>query len=87
MREAADDCDVTRRKDPLAQIKNMRRPVERRAAAVSWGRVHDDGFNRVSDRDDAECGGHQLGLKLERRREKASFDVLVIKSVELPSEN
>ena len=29
----------------------------------------------------------QLGLKLERRREPASFDVLVIKSVELPSEN
>ena len=29
----------------------------------------------------------QLGLKLERRREKASFDVLVIKSVELPTDN
>ena len=29
----------------------------------------------------------QLGLKLERRKEPASFDVLVIKSVELPSEN
>ena len=29
----------------------------------------------------------QLGLKLERCREPASFDVLVIKSVELPSEN
>ena len=29
----------------------------------------------------------QLGLKLERSREKAPFDVLVIKSVELPSEN
>jgi len=29
----------------------------------------------------------QLGLKLERRRESAPFDVLVIKSVELPSEN
>jgi hypothetical protein len=28
-----------------------------------------------------------LGLKLERRREPAFFDVLVIKSVELPSEN
>jgi uncharacterized protein (TIGR03435 family) len=29
----------------------------------------------------------QLGLRLERRREKAPYDVLVIKSVELPSEN
>jgi len=29
----------------------------------------------------------QLGLKLERRREKASFDVLVIRSVELPTDN
>ena len=29
----------------------------------------------------------QLGLKLERRPEPAPFDVLVIKSVELPSEN
>jgi Protein of unknown function (DUF3738) len=29
----------------------------------------------------------QLGLKLERRREKAPYDVLVMKSVELPSEN
>jgi uncharacterized protein (TIGR03435 family) len=29
----------------------------------------------------------QLGLKLERRAEKAPYDVLVIKSVELPSEN
>ncbi len=29
----------------------------------------------------------QLGLKLERRGEKASFDVLVIKSVELPTDN
>jgi len=29
----------------------------------------------------------QLGLKLERRRESAPFDVLVIKSVGLPSEN
>jgi len=29
----------------------------------------------------------QLGLKLERRREPAPFDVLVIKSVELPSDN
>jgi uncharacterized protein (TIGR03435 family) len=126
LRKAAADCEVTRRKDPLA----LRTPLPSNGGLMSAGYtcttidsvagaveltlnaavINETGltgrWDYVISHNGLESGmkparggtpmeypsifkavEEQLGLKLERRREKASYDVLVIKSVELPSEN
>lgn len=128
LRKAANDCNETRPKDPLALIKLQPRPsngalpssggtcttidsvaqgLERtlNAAVINetgltgrWDFVIShtglqSGTKPARDGTLMEYPSvfaaveEQLGLKLERRKEPASFDVLVIKSVELPSEN